>query len=99
MPSTTTTLKVDKAVRDRLAGVAKARGTTMVALLADIAARLEAEQRWADIHAAYERLQREDPEGWAEYTAELAEWDAGTAGRDIGAAEEWPEFNQRPRKQ
>jgi predicted transcriptional regulator len=90
----TTTIKVDSAVRDRLAHVAKARGTTMVALLADVADQLETEQRWVEIHTAYERFQRDDPEGWAEYTAELADWDAGTAGHDTTAAQEWPELNQ-----
>lgn len=89
----TTTLKVDTAIRDRLASVAKARGTTMVALLAEVADRLAVEQRWLDIHAAYERLRHDDPSGWTEYTAELDEWDAGTSGPDSAAAAEWPELN------
>ncbi|MQA85426.1 MAG: hypothetical protein GEV03_12565 [Streptosporangiales bacterium] len=89
-----TTIKVDSSVRDRLAQVARARGTTMSALLSEAAERLEADQRWAEIEAAYERLQREDPTGWAEYLDELAEWDAATTGADPAAAEEWPEYNR-----
>jgi hypothetical protein len=59
----TTTIKVDSVTRDRLAYLARARGTTMSALLSDVAERLETEQRWCDIEAAYERMQREDPVG------------------------------------
>lgn len=91
---TTTTIKVDSDVRDRLAQVAQARGMTMGALLSDVAAHLEDEQYWAEVDAAYERLQRDDPAGWAEYLAELAEWEAGTSGPDTTAAEEWPEYNR-----
>jgi len=88
-----TTIKVESAVRDRLAAVARARGTTMAALLEDESKRLESEVRWAAIEAAYSRMQREDPRGWREYLDELQEWDAGTAGADTAAASEWPEFN------
>ncbi|MFN2497358.1 MAG: hypothetical protein ABR608_15880 [Pseudonocardiaceae bacterium] len=92
--TSTTTIKVDSAIRDRLARLARARGSTMGALLSEVAARLEAEQRWADIEGAYERMQREDPDGWAGYLGELAEWAAGTAGVDTASAEEWPEHNR-----
>lgn len=90
----TTTIKVDSATRDRLAHLARARGTTMSALLSDVAERLETEQRWCDIEAAYERMQREDPDGWAEYLDELAEWEVSTAATDSAAAQEWPEYNR-----
>ncbi|HWE92059.1 MAG TPA: hypothetical protein VG317_21530 [Pseudonocardiaceae bacterium] len=87
-----TTIKVERAVRDRLACVARARGTTMGALLEAESQRLVAEDRWAEIDAAYERIQRVDPVGWQEYLVELA---AVTAGEpDADAAEEWPEYNQ-----
>ncbi|HEY2764794.1 MAG TPA: hypothetical protein VGJ13_12405 [Pseudonocardiaceae bacterium] len=91
---TTTTIKVESAVRDRLAQLARARGTTMGALLSEVVERLETEQRWSDIEAGYERMRREDPDGWAEYLSELTEWDAGTAAADRTAAEEWPEYNR-----
>jgi antitoxin MazE7 len=88
---TLTTIKVDSAVRDRLARVARARGTTMGALLDAVAQRLETDQRWQEIGESIDRLQRDDPAGWQEYLAELAAWDA--TGTDVGiAAQEWPEF-------
>jgi hypothetical protein len=55
---------------------------------------LETEQRWSDIEASYERMQREDPGGWAEYLGELAGWRAGNASTDTAAAQEWPEYNK-----
>ncbi len=64
----------------------------MGALLDAESRRLETEQRWADIEAAYERLQRDDPAGWQDYLGELAEVTAGEP--DTTAAEEWPEYNQ-----
>jgi predicted transcriptional regulator len=90
----TTTIKVDSVTRDRLAYLARARGTTMSALLSDVAERLETEQRWCDIEAAYERMQREDPDRWVEYLGELAECEVNTATTDTAAAQEWPEYNQ-----
>lgn len=87
-----TTIKVDQAVRDRLAGIARARGTTMGALLDVASRRLEAEQRWAEIDAAYERIRQEDPTGWQDYLDELAEVSSGEP--DTAAAREWPEYNQ-----
>jgi hypothetical protein len=41
-----------------------------------MAKTLEAEQKWAEIHQAYARLQRKDPAGWQDYLRELAELDA-----------------------
>jgi predicted transcriptional regulator len=89
----TTTIKVDTSVRQRLAKVARARGVTMTALLETATERLEAEQRWSEIEAAYARLQRDEPAAWAEYLAELAEWETAVE-TDVAAAEEWPEFNR-----
>jgi predicted transcriptional regulator len=88
-----TTIKVDAKLRDRLASVARARGVTMTALLSDVVARLEADQRWAEIDAAYARVQHDDPESWAEYLGELAEWQSAEAEPDNLAAREWPEYN------
>jgi predicted DNA-binding protein len=90
---TMTTIKVDTVVRDRLAAVAEAKGITMAALLRDISSELEEQQRWVMIEESYERLRREDPDGWAEYLAELRTWDSVSA--DPGnAAAEWPEYNR-----
>lgn len=66
----------------------------MGALLDQVARRLETEQEWAEIEAAYERLHREDPAGWQEYAEELAVWEAVGADVDSSAAEEWPEYNR-----
>jgi hypothetical protein len=66
----------------------------MGALLADVAQRLEDEQRWAEIRAAYERAQREDPDDWQHYLAELTDWDEAGGGIDRTAAGEWPEYNK-----
>jgi hypothetical protein len=89
---TVTTIKVDRAVRDRLADIARRRGVTMGSLLDAESRRLEREQRWADIESAYARMQREDPAGWQDYLRELAEVGAGDS--DAAAANEWPEYNQ-----
>jgi hypothetical protein len=89
---TVTTIKVDAAVRDQLASVARARGITMAALLRDVASELEARQQWVMIEASYQRLASEDPKGWTEYLNELAGWDS--AASDLGDARtEWPEYN------
>lgn len=66
----------------------------MGALLADVAQRLEDDQRWTEIEAAYERLRTQDPDGWREYLAELAVWDTASSEPDPAAAEEWPDLNK-----
>ncbi len=87
-----TTIKVDTTVRDRLADVARSRQTTMRALVADLADKAARDQHWAEINAAYARLQA-NPEQWNDYRADLDDWD--TAGDDdTSAAEEWPEYQQ-----
>lgn len=90
-PRGTTTIKVDRDVRDRLAGVARTRGITMGALLDAESRKLEAAQRWAEIETAYERMQREDPDGWRDYLGELGE--VAAREPDPAAAQEWPELN------
>lgn len=91
---TLTTIKVEMAVRDRLAGIARARGMTMGALLESESRRLEAEQRWTEIESSYQHLRHDDPDGWREYVGEIGEWSAATADPDPAAAEEWPELNR-----
>lgn len=78
-------------MRDRLASVARARGTTMGALLDVESRRLQIEQRWTETEVAYEAMQRNDAAGWSSYLAELAALTAGEP--DTTAAEEWPEYN------
>lgn len=55
----------------------RTRGITMGALLDAESRRLETEQRWAAIEAAYDRMQQEDPAGWQGYLGELGELTAG----------------------
>lgn len=86
-----TTIKVDSAVRDRLAAVARARGTTMGALLDAESRRLETEQHWVAIETACLRMQRDDPMAWQDYLDELGQLTASEP--DATAAEEWPEYN------
>ncbi|HEU0042032.1 MAG TPA: hypothetical protein VFQ15_06765 [Jiangellaceae bacterium] len=93
MPSHLTTIKVDTDVRDQLAVVARARHTTMRALLADVAGRLQVEQRWSDIDAGYARL-LDDPGQWADYRNELQSWETGSDDTDNQAAAEWPEYSE-----
>jgi predicted DNA-binding protein len=75
------TIKVDVAVRDRLATLARERGTTMGALLAEATERLEREAFFSHAHAQLERLRQEDPQAWDAYRGESELWQAGT-GRD-----------------
>jgi hypothetical protein len=65
----------------------------MAALLRDVCSELEARQEWANIEASYERLKRDDPNGWAEYLGDLDAWNSVASG--LGdAADEWPEYNR-----
>jgi len=40
----------------------------------------EKERFWDEFDASIERLQRGDPESWAEYLREWLEWEEGTIG-------------------
>ena len=73
-----TTIKVDSAVRDRLAVLARERGTTMGALLAEATERLEREAFFARAREQLERLRQEDPDGWEADRAESRSWQSGT---------------------
>jgi hypothetical protein len=84
----TTTIKVDSTVRDRLAVLARDRGTTMGALLAEAADALERQAFFDRARAQLEKLQREDPEAWAADRAESRTWQAGTDGDTLSAADE-----------
>jgi predicted transcriptional regulator len=74
----TTTIKVDAAVRDRLAVLAREQGTTMGALLAEATETLERQAFFARAQAQLERLRHEDPDGWAADRAESRFWQMGT---------------------
>jgi predicted transcriptional regulator len=74
----TTTIKVDSRVRDRLAALARERGTTMGALLAEATERLEREAFFTRAHQQLESLREEDPHAWETDRAESRSWQAGT---------------------
>jgi hypothetical protein len=91
-----TTIKLDTETRDRLSAVARKRDLTLGELVLELTQKAEEEEYWRDIHAAYARLQREDPAGWDDYLAELSLWENANDGvwADHRAArEEYPEYN------
>jgi hypothetical protein len=88
-----TTLSVPSHVRDTFAAVAASRNTTMLALLEEIAGRLEREEAMRQATESYERLAREDPAAFADYLAEGRAWDALSGDGLAGAREEFPEYN------
>lgn len=74
----TTTIKVETTVRDRLALLARARGTTMGALLAEATERLEREAFFARAHEQLENLRQQKPDEWQNDHDESRSWQAGT---------------------
>jgi hypothetical protein len=88
---TTTTIKVDTTVRDRLAALARDRGTTMGALLAEATERLEREAFFAQAREQLERIRQEDPDAWEADRAESRSWQAGT-DRDTLSRDDEPQW-------
>jgi predicted DNA-binding protein len=74
----TTTIKVNATVRDRLMVLARERGTTMGALLAEATEVLERQAFFARAQEQMERLRQEDPVAWNADRAESRSWQAGT---------------------
>jgi hypothetical protein len=73
-----TTIKVSVQTRDRLKRLADEDHLTMEAELAKALDRAEEDRFWNGVREDYARLQA-DPQEWADYAGELAEWDH-TAG-------------------
>ena len=69
-----TTIKVSAETRDRLKKLADAEQSTMEAALAKVLDEAEEARFWQGVKDDYARLQ-DDPEQWAGYVNELAEWD------------------------
>jgi predicted DNA-binding protein len=74
----TTTIKVDTTVRDRLAKLAHERGTTMGALLAEVTETLERQAFFGRAQQQLERLREADLAGWSADRAESRSWQEGT---------------------
>jgi hypothetical protein len=72
-----TTIKVSVQTRDRLKRLADEDRLTMDAVLSQVLDRAEDARFWEGVHADYARLQA-DPQQWADYVTELAEWDITT---------------------
>jgi hypothetical protein len=69
-----TTIKVSAETRDRLKKLADADQSTMEVALAKVLDQAEEARFWQGVKDDYARLQ-DDPEQWADYVNELAEWD------------------------
>jgi hypothetical protein len=65
----------------------------MLALLDELARRLEREEAMRQATESYERLAREEPEAFAEYLAEGRHWDELAGDGLPDAREEFPEYN------
>lgn len=70
-----TTVKVSIRTRDRLKRLADEDHLTMDAALSQVLDQVEEARFWEGVRADYARLQS-DPEEWAGYVGELAEWDS-----------------------
>jgi hypothetical protein len=73
-----TTIKVSVETRDRLKRLADEDHLTLDAELARTLDKAEEARFWAGVKEDYARLQA-DPQQWADYVSEIAEWD-GVAG-------------------
>jgi predicted transcriptional regulator len=83
-----TTIKVDSEVRDRLAVLARERGTTMGALLAEATEALERQAFFTRAQEQLQRLQQDEPDAWAADRAESRSWQAGTDRDTLANADE-----------
>ncbi len=85
----TTTIKVDVRVRDRLAALARARGTTMGALLAEATEFMERDAFFASANQQLEQLRSTDPQAWDRDREESRSWQQAT-DRDALALDDEP---------
>jgi predicted transcriptional regulator len=83
-----TTIKVESTVRDRLAVLARVRGTTMGALLAEATETLERETFFAQAQEQLEQLRQENPDAWSADRAESRSWQSGTDRDTLTAGDE-----------
>lgn len=62
--SATTTLRVPAELRDEIARLAQARGTTMLRVVADAIHRLSRDEWWSDVHGTLDALSEADVEAY-----------------------------------
>ncbi|MGH2804844.1 MAG: hypothetical protein ACRDL4_17650 [Thermoleophilaceae bacterium] len=70
----TTTVRVRRDTRDRLASLGKRRGLSTADLLDELARRAEQDELLVALNEDFASLRR-DPEAWQEHRAETATWD------------------------
>ena len=75
-PAETTTLRVFVELRDEIARLAAARGSTMLDIVIDAVHRLSQDQWWDNVHDAIEAMTADEAE---DYRAETDQLDSATA--------------------
>jgi hypothetical protein len=89
-----TTIRVDSTVRDRLRVLADEDHVTLGDLLSRLAEREQYQRDMRRANEVMDQMQREDPEAWQEYVADLRAFEAGTVRDGLtAAASDWPEYN------
>jgi predicted DNA-binding protein len=73
--SASTTVRVSRETRERLARLAKASGLTTAELIAELTRRAEEDTLLDRMNAHYQAL-HEDPEAWEAHVDERERWDA-----------------------
>ncbi len=63
-PPQTTTLRVPKELRDRIARIAEIRGTTMLEVVKEAIQRLSRDQWWEAVHLAVDGLEPADVDAY-----------------------------------
>ena len=67
-------IRVPPHTHEKLRRLAAARDEPIGQVVAAAVERLDEDQFWAEVHAAYDRL-RTDPAEWDTYLSEAREWD------------------------
>ena len=90
-----TTIRLDSTVRDKLRALADEDHVTLGDLLARLAEREQYQREMRRANEVMERMEREEPQAWADYLSELRGFEGGTARDGLSdAAAEWPEYNE-----
>ena len=89
-----TTIRVDRAVRDKLRALADEDHVTLGDLLDRMADREHYQRDMRRANEVMDRMQREDPGAWREYQSELRSFEDATIGDGLAeSASDWPEYN------
>jgi hypothetical protein len=89
-----TTIRLDRAVRDKLRALAEEDHVTLGDLLSRLAEREQYQRDMRRANEVMDQVRQEDPAAWQEYLSELREFEAGTSSDALtAAASDWPEYN------